>query len=499
MEIEPNNLNEDLIDNPNSLLLINDNVKYINNENDNNSNLKTAIFDIVFSSFPISISFLFVILIETINIFYIGRLDNIELISAIGLGTTFNNLIGLSIIYGLVGGIDTLCSQAFGANKYNLIGTYTSICRFFIFSFCLLVYLPLALNSSKILSLLSSNENLIMYTSEFTKYMIPGVFIMGQKEVINRYLQSMLIFKPQMIISLISFIIHIFLGYFYILYMNMGIKGAGLAFSSTQLINLIILYVYFLLTEGINKETKVFYNKNTFKVNYILYFIKYSISAGVLGLIESFAFEILIILSSFLGVIQMSATICLFNFSTINFFFTLGIGNATGSYVGNSIGRKDEKQCKTYIKAGLTCTLIYTIAFLIVIIKYRVEILHLYTKNIEIEYYFLEIIPYYCFYLSFDNLSIVVSGIVKGIGKQYQALKIILLIIYCFGLPIQIILTFVFKQEILGLWRGQLVTVLSLFFGICYLLKTIDLNKEIDDQHRVMSEYKEIDSYKSNI
>ena len=55
---------------------------------------------------------------------FVGYLHDAAKMAGVGMGNTVLNMIGLSIACGLNGAIETLVSQAYGAGKYKLCGTY---------------------------------------------------------------------------------------------------------------------------------------------------------------------------------------------------------------------------------------------------------------------------------------------------------------------------------------------------------------------------------------
>ena len=70
---------------------------------------------IIWLSLPTSFSGFVSILFEVINLIYIGKLKNKEMLAGVGLGNLFYNIIGIGVIGGFNNALDTLVSQAVGA------------------------------------------------------------------------------------------------------------------------------------------------------------------------------------------------------------------------------------------------------------------------------------------------------------------------------------------------------------------------------------------------
>ena len=73
---------------------------------------------------PTMISCLFLFLTFTINTAFAGMLDDPAKLAGVGLGTTFLNILCFEILMGMNGAVETLVSQAYGANHIRLCGVY---------------------------------------------------------------------------------------------------------------------------------------------------------------------------------------------------------------------------------------------------------------------------------------------------------------------------------------------------------------------------------------
>ena len=58
------------------------------------------------------------------NLMFAGRMGDPKLVAAVGLGNMYANVTCLFILYGMNGGISTLCSQAFGSGNMHKVGIY---------------------------------------------------------------------------------------------------------------------------------------------------------------------------------------------------------------------------------------------------------------------------------------------------------------------------------------------------------------------------------------
>ena len=67
---------------------------------------------------------------ETVNIIFLSKLDDSDLLAGLGIGLTMTNLLGLTVIKGINMALETLVSQAAGAGNLELCGVYLNRGRF---------------------------------------------------------------------------------------------------------------------------------------------------------------------------------------------------------------------------------------------------------------------------------------------------------------------------------------------------------------------------------
>ena len=106
---------------------------------------------IIGDAIPATMGLLFIFIAETINIIFIGKYNNSDMIAGVGIGTLYINATGYVLGAGLIGGLDTLCSQSFGNCNFTMVGVYTNVTRIVITIFFFLMSLPFTIFSKQIL------------------------------------------------------------------------------------------------------------------------------------------------------------------------------------------------------------------------------------------------------------------------------------------------------------------------------------------------------------
>lgn len=136
------------------------------------------------------------------NYVVVGHLGDPACISGVGLGTITCNVVCFSIGVGLAGGIETLCSQAFGNKKNYLAGCYYNRAQVIIIA----LFIPqsvLLYNATSILKWIGQADIAAEYAGTYIRLNLVGLFAVCQLELLRRFLGTQgvfyLILKTQIV------------------------------------------------------------------------------------------------------------------------------------------------------------------------------------------------------------------------------------------------------------------------------------------------------------
>jgi MATE family multidrug resistance protein len=428
---------------------------------------------ILYNAIPSTCGLLFIFLTETISIIFIGNLNDADLISGIGIGTLYINATGYILGIGLIGGLDTLCSQAYGAKEYKLMGIYTNICRLITIGFFIGICLPCIIWCESLLLMIGQSSVVAEIASRFCKSMIPSVFFALQYNNSVRYLQAMNIYIPGMLVAMITSLLHIVWCFLLITFLDLGVRGAGLSMGITQLLNFVLISTY-IYNRNPCPESYFSFTVDTVDIGKIWNFLKFAVPAAILFSADWLGFEVLVLMSSYLGSENLAANICIFNFVSFMFNIPMGLSFATTTLVGNSIGRRDVKLAKKISIISL-CTGMFIVGlFTIIIYTFRNFIPYIYTHKEEVSVIFSKTMSIFMLFIVIDAVQIILHGIIKGLGKQRIASVIALLILYPVNIPLAYTLTFTVNYGLSGLWYSQLISVILLSIGYIIIILCLD-------------------------
>jgi len=157
-------------------------------------------------------------------------------------------LVGLSFGIGFSMGLDTLCTQAFGAKKYKLVGLHFQRASVLITILCIPI-IGFWMFTEKILSLAGVDPEISYNAQLWVHWLMPGLWPTLIFEAFKRYLIAQNIVFPQTVSMLIVCPLHV--GYSWLLVNHLGYIGAAIGSSIScwlWLITTIIIYIIYKIT-----------------------------------------------------------------------------------------------------------------------------------------------------------------------------------------------------------------------------------------------------------
>lgn len=197
--------------------------------------MTNAIWQIVKIGFPAFVCQFLAIFQESINLFFVGKLNDLSLINAIGLGNVMMNVLGYATIFGLNGALATFVSQMVGAKEYEICGVLRWRARYIVMSAFLLI-LPIFIFGDKIFLMLKMEETTSKSAGNYLLSQLPAMFILGYLDIDRNFLACFGRTDISMYCQILSPFIHVTFCYTFIIKLNMGVTGCGAAMTCTNLI-----------------------------------------------------------------------------------------------------------------------------------------------------------------------------------------------------------------------------------------------------------------------
>ena len=192
--------------------------------------------------------------------------------------------------------METLCGQAYGAHKYNMLGIY------FQRSTILLTLTGIALTviyimTKPLLILLGESPEIASAAAIFVYGLIPQIFAYAVNFPIQKFLQAQSIVAPGAYISLATLLIHLLLSWLAVYKLGVGLLGASLVLSLSWWIIVGGQFVYIVTSESC-KYTWGGFSVEAFSG--LWGFFKLSAASAVMLCLETWYIQILVLLAGLL-------------------------------------------------------------------------------------------------------------------------------------------------------------------------------------------------------
>ncbi|CAH9119358.1 unnamed protein product [Cuscuta europaea] len=226
---------------------------------------------------------------------FCGHLGTLQLAAA-SLANNGIQVLAYGVMLGMGSAVETLCGQAYGANKYEMLGIYLQRSTILL----MLAGLPLLLLyifSKQILLLLGESKSVASASALFVYGLIPQIFAYAVIFPIQKFLQSQSIVSPSAYISGVTLVLHIALTWVVLYVLGWGLLGAALVLSFSWWIIVVAQFVYILKSKRCEKTWRGF---SLSAFSGLWNFFKLSIASGVMLCLEMWYFQILVLIAGLL-------------------------------------------------------------------------------------------------------------------------------------------------------------------------------------------------------
>ena len=145
---------------------------------------------------------------QQVTVMLVGHIGAAEL-GAVALGTMWVNISGLSIVFGGMGALDTLCSQAYGARNFKLVGLWAQRGLLIIACLCVPIFFLWFFGTHPILMLLGIDEATAAKSQEFTRIQTLWMLPIFLNRVIQTYWRAQRVVKPYKNATIAAFCLHL--------------------------------------------------------------------------------------------------------------------------------------------------------------------------------------------------------------------------------------------------------------------------------------------------
>ncbi|XP_027170646.1 protein DETOXIFICATION 40-like isoform X3 [Coffea eugenioides] len=415
-----------------------------------------------------------------------GHLGNLELAAA-SLGNTGIQIFAYGLMLGMGSAVETLCGQAFGAKKYEMLGVYLQRSTILL-SLTGVLLAIIYVFSKPILIFLGQAPNIASAAALFVYGLIPQIFAYAVNFPIQKFMQAQSIVQPSAYISTATLALHLVLSWLAVYKFGLGLLGASLVLSFSWWIIVIGQFIYIVKSEKC-KQTWTGFSLQAFSG--LWGFFKLSAASAVMLCLETWYFQILVLLAGLLPNPELALdalTIC----TTISgwvFMISVGFNAAASVRVSNELGAGHPKSAAFSVIVVNVISFIICVIAAIVILALRRVLSYLFTEGEVVADAVSDLSPLLALTLVLNGIQPVLSGVAVGCGWQAFVAYVNVGCYYLVGIPLGSLLGFYFQLGAKGLWSGMLGGTVMQTIILLWVTVRTDWKKE------VKSSFKEIDKW----
>ncbi|CAI0385058.1 unnamed protein product [Linum tenue] len=349
--------------------------------------------------------------INVVSQAFIGHIGSTEL-AAYSLVFTVLLRFANGVLLGMASALETLCGQSFGAKQYHMLGVYLQR-SWIVLIMCAILMLPIFVFTTPLLELLGQEAYIAEVGGTISLWLIPVMFSSIASYTCQMFLQAQ---SKNVLIAYLaaaSMTIHLFLSWLWTIKYRYGIPGA--------MISTILAYwipnigQLFFVTCGGCRETWKGFSFLAFKDLWPV--VKLSVSSGAMLCLELWYNTVLVLLTGNMENAEVAIdalSICL---------------NINGWEMMISLG---------FLAAA------------------RGKIAYLFTENLEVVHAVSDLSPLLACSILLNSIQPVLSGVALGAGWQSIVAYVNIACYYLVGIPVGVVLGYVFGMQVKGVWIGML-------------------------------------------
>ncbi|CAI9116215.1 OLC1v1017309C3 [Oldenlandia corymbosa var. corymbosa] len=349
--------------------------------------------------------------------------------------------------------LETLCGQAYGAKRYSMMGVYMQR-SWIILTGCGIVVLPLYIFATPIMKAVGQPDDVADQTGLVALWFIPLHFSFAFQFPVQRFLQSQLKTQILVWVTLAGFVFHFVASWVSVFVFDFGVVGLAIVLGVSWWLIFFGLFGYAAL--GGCPETWTGFSIQAFSG--LWEFLNLSLASGVMLCLENWYYRILILMPGYLdnATIAVDALSICMSISGWEMMVPLAFFAATGVRVANELGAGNGNAARFATIVSVVHSTVIGIIFCALIMIFHNKFALIFTSSPDV----LKAVDHMAYLLAFtillNSIQPVLSGVAVGSGWQSRVAYLNLGCYYLVGLPLGIIMGWVVKLGVEGIWGGMI-------------------------------------------
>ncbi|EER91321.1 hypothetical protein BDA96_01G195200 [Sorghum bicolor] len=415
-----------------------------------------------------------------------GHLGNLEL-AASSLGNNGIQVFAYGLMLGMGSAVETLCGQAYGAHRYEMLGIYLQRSTILLVA----VGVPLSVIyafSEPILVFLGESPEIAKAAAVFVYGLIPQVFAYAANFPIQKFLQAQSIVSPSAYISAATLAVHLVLGWLVVYRFGMGLLGASLVLSLSWWIIVAAQFLYIVTSE---RCRRTWTGLSCRAFSGLPEFLKLSTASAVMLCLETWYFQVLVLIAGLLDNPQLaldSLTVCMTLAGWV-FMISIGFNAAASVRVGNELGAGHPRAAAFSVVVVTALSFVITLAMAVVFLVFRDYLSYIFTEGETVARAVSDLCPLLAATLILNGIQPVLSGV--AVGWQKLVAYINVGCYYFVGIPLGILLGFKFHLGAKGIWTGMLGGTCMQTLILFWITFRTDWDKEVEEARKRLNQWED--------
>ncbi|PSS24934.1 Protein DETOXIFICATION like [Actinidia chinensis var. chinensis] len=408
---------------------------------------------------------------------FCGHLGNLEL-AAVSLGNNGIQIFAYGVMLGMGSAAETLCGQAYGAHKYEMLGVYLQRSTILLMA----AGIPLTfiyIFSKQILLLLGETSEIASAAALFVYGLIPQIFAYAANFPIQKFLQAQSIVFPSAVIAAITLVVHILLTWLVVFVLGWGLLGASLMLSLSWWVVVGAQFWYILMSDRCRATWKGFSGQAFYG---LWEFLKLSTASGVMLCLETWYFQILVLIAGLLENAELaldSLSVCMTITGWV-YMIAVGFNAAASVRVSNELGAQHPKSAAFSVVIVTLSSFVIAVILAMVVLTLRHVISYAFTGGDTVAEAVSDLAPYLAFSIILNGVQPVLSGVAVGCGWQAFVAYVNVGCYYVVGIPLGSLLGFKFNLGAKGIWTGMLGGTVMQTIILLWVTYRTNWDKEVE-------------------
>jgi|SRR5579862_28053 len=395
----------------------------------------------------------------------VGRLPE----SAVSIGAAS---VGSALFYsfaifgiGLMSGLDTLVSQAFGANDFPAArralasGLALAFLATPVLAACILAAAPL-------LAVIGVTAPVRIQAIGFLHVLIWSLPFLLLYSTLRRYIQGLHHVRPVAFALVTSNLINI-LGNWLLIYGHWGLPAMGVRGSALSTVFARIYLAGVLLVAVKLRDPAAFAGMlRGGPAGGVSRLLRLGLPAAATIGLEVGVFNTVTALAGTLDPVSLAAHTIALNAAAVAYMVPLGIASAAAVSVGRAIGSRDRRAAARAGWTALGIGTAFEVFSAITLLLLPRQIASLYTHDPQVISFAVTLLAIAAIFQLFDGLQTVATGALRGLGNTRTPMVWNLLGYWAIGLPVGCWLCFGLKWGATGLWYGLCLALILIGTGL---------------------------------